>query len=229
MSSPSTPAGDVVAALGAHRLVPVVVVDGADEGARLADALVAGGLPVAEITLRTAGGVDAIRAVARTQPDVVVGAGTVTTADQVDAVVDAGARFVVSPGLSAAVVRRAQDRGVAVLPGVATPSEIMAALDLGIDVMKLFPASVVGGPAAIKAFSAPFPDVRFVPTGGVGAANLADYLGLDPVLAVGGSWMVDKSLVAQGDWAEITRRTAEAVALAQPSGAPASPATSKES
>src|SRR5690606_17070237 len=153
MSSPDTP---VLEALAAHRLVPVVVVDGADEGARLADALVAGGLPVAEITLRTAGGVDAIRAVARTQPDVVVGAGTVTTADQVDAVVDAGARFVVSPGLSPAVVRRAQDRGVAVLPGVATPSEIMAALDLGIDVMKLFPASVVGGPAAIKAFSAPF-------------------------------------------------------------------------
>jgi len=233
MSSPSTPAGDVVAALGAHRLVPVVVVDGADEGACLADALVAGGLPVAEITLRTAGGVDAIRAVARTQPDVVVGAGTVTTADQVDAVVDAGARFVVSPGLSPAVVRRAQDRDVAVLPGVATPSEIMAALDLGIDVMKLFPASVVGGPAAIKAFSAPFPDVRFVPTGGVGAANLADYLGLDPVLAVGGSWMVDKSLVAQGDWAEITRRTAEAVALAEPpgtsTGAPTGASTSKES
>ncbi|SKC74502.1 bifunctional 4-hydroxy-2-oxoglutarate aldolase/2-dehydro-3-deoxy-phosphogluconate aldolase [Krasilnikoviella flava] len=214
MSSPSTQAGDVVAALGAHRLVPVVVVDGADEGARLADALVAGGLPVAEITLRTAGGIDAIRAVARTQTDVVVGAGTVTTVDQVDAVVDAGARYIVSPGLSAAVVRRAQEHGVPVLPGVATPSEIMAALDLGIDVVKLFPASVVGGPAAIKAFSAPFPGLRFVPTGGVSAANLGDYLRLAPVLAVGGSWMVEKSLVAQGDWAEITRRTADAVALA---------------
>ncbi|MFE6968845.1 bifunctional 4-hydroxy-2-oxoglutarate aldolase/2-dehydro-3-deoxy-phosphogluconate aldolase [Isoptericola sp. NPDC057653] len=215
MSSPSIQAGDVVAALGAHRLVPVVVVDGADEGARLADALVAGGLPVAEITLRTAGGIDAIRAVARTQPDVVVGAGTVTTVEQVDAVVDAGARYIVSPGLSAAVVRRAQDHGVPVLPGVATPSEIMAALDLGVDVVKLFPASVVGGPAAIKAFSAPFPGLRFVPTGGVGAANLGEYLGLAPVLAVGGSWMVEKSLVVAGDWAEITRRTAEAVALAQ--------------
>ncbi len=214
MSSPSTPAGDVVAALGAHRLVPVVVVDGADEGARLADALVAGGLPVAEITLRTAGGIDAIRAVAQTQPDVVVGAGTVTTVDQVDAVVDAGARYIVSPGLSAAVVRRAQEHGVPILPGVATPSEIMAALDLGIDVVKLFPASVVGGPAAIKAFSAPFPGLRFVPTGGVSAGNLGDYLGLAPVLAVGGSWMVEKSLVTAGDWAEITRRTAEAVALA---------------
>ncbi|MCK9792876.1 bifunctional 4-hydroxy-2-oxoglutarate aldolase/2-dehydro-3-deoxy-phosphogluconate aldolase [Isoptericola sp. 4D.3] len=216
MSSPGTPsqAGDVVAALGAHRLVPVVVVDGADQGARLADALVAGGLPVAEITLRTAGGIDAIRAVARTQHDVVVGAGTVTTVDQVDAVVDAGARYIVSPGLSTAVVRRAQEHGVPILPGVATPSEIMAALDLGVDVVKLFPASVVGGPAAIKAFSAPFPGLRFVPTGGVGAGNLGDYLSLAPVLAVGGSWMVEKTLVTQGDWDEITRRTAEAVALA---------------
>lgn len=213
--TPAAP-GDVVAGLGAHRLVPVVVAGGADEGARLADALVAGGLPVAEITLRTAGGVDAIRAVARTQPDVLVGAGTVTTASQVDEVVDAGARYIVSPGLSEAVVRRAQHHGVPVLPGVATPTEIMAALDLGIDVVKLFPASVVGGPAAIKAFAAPFPGLRFVPTGGVSAANLDDYLGLAPVLAVGGSWMVSTSLVAAGDWAEITRRTAEAVALARP-------------
>jgi 2-dehydro-3-deoxyphosphogluconate aldolase/(4S)-4-hydroxy-2-oxoglutarate aldolase len=191
----------VLESLAAHRLVPVVVVDGADEGARLADALVAGGLPVAEITLRLAGGVDAIRAVAKNQPDVVVGAGTVTTAQQVDDVVDAGARYIVSPGLSAAVVRRAQEHGIPVLPGVATPSEIMAAL-------------VVGGPAAIKAFSAPFPGLRFVPTGGVSAANLADYLTLKPVLAVGGSWMVDRSLVTAGDWDEIIRRTRDAVALA---------------
>lgn len=204
----------VLETLAAHRLVPVVVVDGADEGARLADALVAGGLPVAEITLRLAGGIDAIRAVAKNQPDVVVGAGTVTTAQQVDDVVDAGARYIVSPGLSAAVVRRAQEHGIPALPGVATPSEIMAALDLGIDVVKLFPASVVGGPAAIKAFSAPFPGLRFVPTGGVSAANLADYLTLKPVLAVGGSWMVDRALVTAGDWDGITSRTRDAVALA---------------
>lgn len=204
----------VLESLAAHRLVPVVVADGADEGARLADALVAGGLPVAEITLRLAGGIDAIRAVAENRPEVIVGAGTVTTAQQVDEVVDAGARYIVSPGLSAAVVRRAQERDVPVLPGVATPSEIMAALDLGVDVVKLFPAGVVGGPAAIKAFSAPFPGLRFVPTGGVGAANLPEYLGLPSVLAVGGSWMVDRKLVAAGDFAEVTRRTAEAVELA---------------
>lgn len=210
MSSPT-----VLETLAAHRLVPVVVVDGADQGARLADALVAGGLPVAEITLRTAGGLDAIRAVAANQPDVIVGAGTVTTASQVDDVVAAGARFVVSPGLSEAVVRRAQQHGIPVLPGVATPSEIMAALDLGVEVVKLFPASVVGGPSAIKAFAAPFPQLRFVPTGGVNADNLGDYLGLKPVLAVGGSWMVEKSLVTAGDWDEITRRTRDAVALTQ--------------
>jgi 2-dehydro-3-deoxyphosphogluconate aldolase/(4S)-4-hydroxy-2-oxoglutarate aldolase len=204
----------VLDALGKHRIVPVVVVDGADQGLALADALVAGGLPVAEITLRTAGGLDAIRAVAAERPDVVVGAGTVTTADQVDAVVAAGARYIVSPGLSARVVQRAQEHGVPVLPGVATPSEIMAALDLGISTVKLFPASIVGGPAALKAFAAPFPGLQFVPTGGVSAANLPDYLGLKPVLAVGGSWMVDKTLVDAGDWAEVTRRSAEAVDLA---------------
>ena len=218
MSSPDNP---VLDALAAHRLVPVVVVDGADEGARLADALVAGGLPVAEITLRLAGGLDAIRAVAKNQPDVVIGAGTVTTVAQVDDVVEAGARYIVSPGLSAAVVRRAQEHGVPVLPGVATPSEIMAALDLGIDVVKLFPASVVGGPAAIKAFSAPFPGLRFVPTGGVSAANLLDYLALPSVLAAGGSWMVDAALVRAGDTAEITRRTREAVELAATAPHPA--------
>jgi 2-dehydro-3-deoxyphosphogluconate aldolase/(4S)-4-hydroxy-2-oxoglutarate aldolase len=205
----------VLETLAAHRLVPAVVVDGAEQGARLADALVAGGLPVAEITLRTAGGLDAIRAVAANQPDVIVGAGTVTTASQVDDVVAAGARFIVSPGLSEAVVRRAQEHGIPVLPGVATPTEIMAALDLGVEVVKLFPASVVGGPSAIKAFAAPFPQLRFVPTGGVNADNLGDYLGLKPVLAVGGSWMVEKSLVTAGDWDEITRRTRDAVALTQ--------------
>ncbi len=211
MSSPDT----VLETLAAYRLVPVVVVDGAEQGARLAEALVAGGLPVAEITLRTAGGLDAIRSVAANQPDVVVGAGTVTSAGQVDDVVSAGARYIVSPGLSEAVVLRAQEHGIPVLPGVATPTEIMRALDLGVETVKLFPASVVGGPAAIKAFAAPFPGLRFVPTGGVSAANLADYLALEPVLAVGGSWMVEKSLVAASDWDEITRRTREAVALTQ--------------
>ena len=204
---------DTIAAL---RIVPVVVVDGADEGLRLADALVAGGLPVAEITLRLPGAMDAIRAVADERPDVIVGAGTVISPEQVDDVVAAGARFIVSPGTSKPVILRARELGVPVLPGVATASDIMHALSLGVDVVKLFPASVAGGPGAIKALSAPFPQVRFMPTGGVSAANLHEYLDLPAVIAAGGSWMVERSLVTAGDWDEITRRTAEAVALAAP-------------
>ncbi|WP_431892732.1 bifunctional 4-hydroxy-2-oxoglutarate aldolase/2-dehydro-3-deoxy-phosphogluconate aldolase [Cellulosimicrobium funkei] len=196
------------------RVVPVVVVDDAAQGVLVASALRDGGLPVAEVTFRTAGARAAIEAIAREVPDVLVGAGTVVTAAQVDEAVDAGARFLVSPGLSAAVVRRAQELGVPVVPGVATPSDVIAALDLGLDVVKLFPANVVGGPAAVKAFSAPFPGLRFVPTGGVSAANLLDYLALPAVLAAGGSWMVDAALVRAGDTVEITRRTREAVALA---------------
>ncbi|WP_043658443.1 MULTISPECIES: bifunctional 4-hydroxy-2-oxoglutarate aldolase/2-dehydro-3-deoxy-phosphogluconate aldolase [Cellulosimicrobium] len=203
------------------RVVPVVVVDDAAQGVLVASALRDGGLPVAEVTFRTAGARAAIEAIAREVPDVLVGAGTVVTAAQVDEAVDAGARFLVSPGLSAAVVRRAQELGVPVVPGVATPSDVIAALDLGLDVVKLFPANVVGGPAAVKAFSAPFPGLRFVPTGGVSAANLLDYLALPAVLAGGGSWMVDAALVRAGDTAEITRRTREAVALAATAPHPA--------
>ncbi|QAY70256.1 bifunctional 4-hydroxy-2-oxoglutarate aldolase/2-dehydro-3-deoxy-phosphogluconate aldolase [Xylanimonas protaetiae] len=202
--------------IAAARIVPVVVVDGADEGARLADALVAGGLPIAEITLRMPRALDAIKAVVAEQPDVLVGAGTVTSVAQVDQVVEAGASFLVSPGTFEPVIRRAQELGVPILPGVATASDVMRALDLGLEVVKLFPASVVGGPAAIKALSAPFPGLRFMPTGGVNAANLHDYLDLPAVIAAGGSWMVERPLVTAGDWAEITRRTAEAVALAAP-------------
>lgn len=203
------------------RVVPVVVVDDAAQGVLVASALRDGGLPVAEVTFRTAGARAAIEAIAREVPDVLVGAGTVVTAAQVDEAVDAGARFLVSPGLSAAVVRRAQELGVSVVPGVATPSDVIAALDLGLDVVKLFPANVVGGPAAVTAFSAPFPGLRFVPTGGVSAANLLDYLALPAVLAAGGSWMVDAALVRAGDTAEITRRTREAVALAATAPHPA--------
>jgi 2-dehydro-3-deoxyphosphogluconate aldolase/(4S)-4-hydroxy-2-oxoglutarate aldolase len=196
------------------RVVPVVVVDDAAQGVGVATALRDGGLPVAEVTFRTAGARAAIEAIASEVPDVLVGAGTVVRPEQVDEAVAAGARFLVSPGLSAAVVRRAQELEVPILPGVATPSDIIAALDLGLDAVKLFPANVVGGPAAVKAFSAPFPGLRFVPTGGVGAANLLDYLALPSVLAAGGSWMVDAALVRAGDWSEIARRTREAVDLA---------------
>jgi len=199
--------------LSEHRIVPVVVVNDADRAAPLADALVAGGLPVAEVTLRTSAGLESIRRMAA-NPGLLVGAGTVLTATQVDEVADAGARFVVSPGLSRAVVERAQARGLLVLPGAVTPTEIMAALDLGLTTVKFFPAGQYGGVATLKALGEPFRGVRFVPTGGVSLDNLSEYLALPHVPAVGGTWMVKPALVDAGDFATITRLAADAVARA---------------
>ena len=200
-------------ALGAARLVPVVVVDDAAHAEPLAAALVAGGLPVAEVTFRTAAAEDAIRAMA-SRGDMLVGAGTVLTVEQVDRAVAAGASYVVSPGLSRAVVERCREHAVLALPGAATATEVQAALELGLTTVKFFPAGTSGGAAAIKALAAPFGGVTFVPTGGVGPKNLLEYLAIDAVLAVGGSWMVPRDVVAAGDFDRITALTAEAVALA---------------
>jgi 2-dehydro-3-deoxyphosphogluconate aldolase/(4S)-4-hydroxy-2-oxoglutarate aldolase len=195
------------------RVVPVVVLDDPAAAQPLAAALVEGGLPVAEVTFRTAA---AERALATMAADrrLLVGAGTVVDADQVDRAVRAGARFVVSPGLSRSVVERAMALGVPVLPGVATASEIMAAVALGLSVLKFFPAGAGGGVAAVRALAAPFPQVRFVPTGGITATSLPDYLAVPAVAAVGGSWMVSRDLVAGGRFDEVARRSAEAVAVA---------------
>lgn len=195
-----------------HRLVPVVVIDDRSTADALGEALMAGGLPVAEVTLRTPDALAALEQLAR-YSSLTVGAGTVVTAAQVDQAVDAGATFIVSPGVSAAVIRRGRERGVAVVPGVATATEIMAALDEGVDVVKLFPAHVLGGIPALLALAAPFPQVRFIPTGGVDAGNVVDYLALPAVLAAGGSWMVPRAAVAAGDAAALTRSVAAAVAL----------------
>lgn len=199
--------------LGRHRIVPVVVLDDAGQAAPLASALVEGGLPVAEVTFRTAAAADAIRVIAA-RGDVLVGAGTVLTAEQVDAAVAAGAGYIVSPGLSRAVVERCAHHGVPALPGAVTATEVQAALELGCSTLKFFPAGTSGGPAAIRALAAPFGQVRFVPTGGVGAANLADYLSIPVVVAVGGSWMVPRAAIASGDWATIRDLTRAAVAAA---------------
>lgn len=198
--------------IGAARLVPVVVLDDAAHAAPLAEALVAGGLPVAEVTFRTAAAVEAIRAMA-TRDDLLVGAGTVLTPEQVDAAVDAGASYIVSPGLSEAVVRRCQERGVLALPGAVTATEVQAALALGLTTLKFFPAETSGGAKAIKALAAPFAGVRFVPTGGIGPSNLAAYLQIPAVLAVGGSWMVPRDTIAAGDFDRIAALTSDAVAL----------------
>lgn len=197
--------------LALRRIVPVVVLDDAASALPLAEALVAGGLPVAEVTLRTPAALDAIAAMAA-RDDLLVGAGTVLTAAQVDQAVDAGARFVVSPGTSRPVVERARERGVAVLPGAVTATEIQAALELGIDTVKFFPAGTSGGAAAIKALAAPFGGVKFVPTGGVSASNLDEYLSIPSVVAVGGSWMVPQAAIREGDFDTVRRLTAEAMA-----------------
>ena len=203
----------MLAAIEASRLVPVIVIEDAGAAPRLAEALVAGGLRVAEVTFRTAGAQAALAAIAADQR-LLVGAGTVVRPEQVDQAVAAGARYIVSPGYTPAVVRRCQELGVPALPGVATATEIQTAVAAGVEVLKFFPAEPLGGVGMLKALAAPFPGVRFVPTGGIRAAQLADYLALPSVLAVGGSWMVAAKLIEAGDWDEITRLTAEAVRLA---------------
>lgn len=204
---------DVLIQLAAHRLVPVVVLDEARDAGPLADALVGGGLPVAEVTFRTAAAPDAIRAMAD-RGDVLVGAGTVLTPEQVDQAVAAGAAYLVSPGTSRAVVERAQEHGIPILPGAVTATEVQAALDLGLDTVKFFPARTSGGSKAIAALSAPFGGVRFVPTGGVGPANLDEYFALPCVAAVGGSWMVPRDRVRAGDLEGVRTLVTDAVALA---------------
>lgn len=204
---------NVLKALSAARLVPVVVLDNVADADGLAGALVAGGLPVAEVTFRTAAAQDGIRAMAA-RGDVLVGAGTVLTVAQVDQAVVAGAQFVVSPGLSRAVVERCGEHGVLALPGAVTATEVQAALELGLSTVKFFPAGTSGGPDAIKALAAPFGEVSFVPTGGVGPGNLAQYLAIPAVAAVGGSWMVPRDRIRAGDFEGIRALTADAVALA---------------
>jgi len=197
-----------------NRLVPVVVLDDAADAGRLGDALVDGGLPVAEVTFRTAAAADAIRVLAD-RGDILVGAGTVLTPDQVDQAVAAGATFVVSPGLSRAVVERCREHGVLPLPGAVTATEIQAAMELGLTTVKFFPAGASGGARAIAALAAPFGGVTFVPTGGVGPDDLGEYLSIPAVAAVGGSWMVPRDRIRAGDFDEVRRLTAQAVALAQ--------------
>jgi 2-dehydro-3-deoxyphosphogluconate aldolase/(4S)-4-hydroxy-2-oxoglutarate aldolase len=207
------PGSDVLSALGRHRLVPVVVLDDAARADPLAQALLEGGLPVAEVTFRTDAAAGAIARLAR-RGDMLVGAGTVLTPDQVDLAVDAGAAFVVSPGLSRSVVERCRERGVMALPGAVTATEIQAALELGITTLKFFPARASGGVEAVKALSAPFPGVRFVPTGGIDADDCAEYLRLPSVLAVGGSWMVPRKAIGDGDFDRIRELARAAVVAA---------------
>jgi 2-dehydro-3-deoxyphosphogluconate aldolase/(4S)-4-hydroxy-2-oxoglutarate aldolase len=203
----------ILSRLTTHRLVPVVVLDDAADADPLGAALVAGGLPVAEVTFRTPAAADAIRIMAA-RGDLLVGAGTVLTPAQVDAAVAAGANYIVSPGTSRAVIERCRELGVVALPGAVTATEVQAALELGVSIVKFFPAGTSGGAKAIAALAAPFAGVRFVPTGGINLDNLSDYLRLSCVAAVGGSWMVPRDKVLSGDFATITKLTQQAVASA---------------
>ena len=190
-------------------VIPVLVLDGSLDPLALAETLVEAGLPVIEVTLRTEGALDAIRAMAGV-PGAVVGAGTVLDEAQLAQAVDAGSRFIVSPGLSHRVALAARDSGVAFLPGVATASDIMRGLELGLDRFKFFPAETSGGIAALKALSGPFPNARFCPTGGIRPETAAEWLALEAVLCVGGSWLVRRG---ESDLAAIGERAREARAL----------------
>ena len=194
-------------------VVPVVVLNDAKDAAPLAKALCEGGLPCAEVTFRTEAAEESIRIMATEFPEMLIGAGTVLTIDQVDRAVAAGAKFIVSPGFDPEIVDYCLEKGICVLPGCITPSEVAQAVKRGLEVVKFFPAEQAGGLAMIKAMAAPYTNVRFMPTGGISAKNLADYLGFKKIIACGGSWMVKGDMVAAGEFDKIKEMTAEAVAL----------------
>jgi len=197
-----------------YRIVPVVAVDSAEEGLRLCEALMAGGLPVAEVTFRTGAAAATIREVAKRFPEMLLGAGTVLTVDQVKRAADAGAKFAVAPGCNPTIVAAAKAAGLPFAPGVCTPSDIERALECGCKLMKFFPAEAAGGVPMLKALIGPYGHlgVSFCPTGGINTENLKSYLALPQVAFVGGTWIAKKNLIAAGDWAGITRLAAEALA-----------------
>jgi len=195
------------------RVVPVLTAESAEDAERACEAMLAGGMTAVEITFRTDAAVEAIRRASEIE-GLLVGAGTVLSESQLEAALEAGARFAVAPSTNEVVVRAAQRAGVTFIPGAATPTEVEHARALGCEVVKIFPASLVGGPAFIKALSAVFPDVRYVPTGGVNIDNLDAYLALPSVLACGGTWICEPALLRDGRFDEIKRRAREATDLA---------------
>lgn len=194
-------------------VMPVVVLDDADTAPDVARALLAGGIGAIELTLRTPAALEAIEKVAAQVPDIVVGAGTVTTPDQARQAAEAGAAFLVTPGTTDSLLDAVTATGLPFLPGAATVSEAMWLAERGLDTLKFFPAEASGGPAALKAFAGPLPHLRFCPTGGVSVSNAADYLALSTVGCVGGSWLTPKDAVAEGDFARIESLAKEAAAL----------------
>lgn len=208
---------DLLQKIADNCLLPVVVLDSVKGAVPLAAALETGGLPVAEVTFRTPAAAASIRAISDAKPNVIVGAGTVLTVDQVSQAFDSGAQFLVSPGFNPTVVSKAAELDLPIVPGVNSPTDVEMAMDHGLKVLKFFPAEASGGVAMLKSLAGPYGDVRFIPTGGIGPKNLPDYLSLSNVLACGGSWMVSPRLIAQGNFDEISELTREAVTLAKSS------------
>jgi 2-dehydro-3-deoxyphosphogluconate aldolase / (4S)-4-hydroxy-2-oxoglutarate aldolase len=209
--------------LAASPVIPVVTISDVAHAVPLAKALVRGGVRVVEVTLRTPAALKAIEAIASGAPDILLGAGTVVTDAHLRDAEQAGAAFAISPGSTPALLAAAQSAKIPFLPGVATPSEIMRAIEAGYDHLKFFPAAVFGGTDALKAFSGPFPTLRFCPTGGISAENAMRYLALPNVVCVGGSWLTPAAAVAAGNWAEIERLARDAVASLSRPRAPIGP------
>jgi 2-dehydro-3-deoxyphosphogluconate aldolase/(4S)-4-hydroxy-2-oxoglutarate aldolase len=194
-------------------IIPVVVLDDAKDAEALGKALMEGGLPAAEVTFRTDAAEESIRIMSEKFPEMLVGAGTVLTTEQVDRAVAAGAKFIVSPGLNPKVVKYCIEKNIPVTPGTQTPTEMEQALELGLDVVKFFPAEPAGGLKMIKAVSAPYTMLKFMPTGGISAENVREYLAFDKILACGGSWMVKKDMIKNGEFDKIKDMVAEAAAI----------------
>ncbi len=197
-----------------YAVVPVVVLNDAEDAAPLAEALVKGGLPCAEVTFRTEAAEESIRIMSEKYPEMLVGAGTVLTVEQVDHAVAAGAKFIVSPGFDPEIVDYCMEKNIPVFPGCVTPSEVAAAVKRGLKVVKFFPAEQSGGLAMIKAMAAPYTTVKFMPTGGISAKNLKEYLGFSKILCCGGSWMVKGDMIKNKEFDKITEMTKEATELA---------------
>ncbi|EGR0104746.1 bifunctional 4-hydroxy-2-oxoglutarate aldolase/2-dehydro-3-deoxy-phosphogluconate aldolase [Vibrio vulnificus] len=199
--------------LKALKVIPVIAIDKAEDIIPLGKALAENGLPAAEITFRSAAAAEAIRLLRETQPDMLIGAGTVLNREQAIAAKEAGATFIVSPGFNPNTVKACQEIGIDIVPGVNNPSTVEAALEMGLTTLKFFPAEASGGINMVKSLLAPYTDIELMPTGGINPANIKDYLAIPRVLACGGTWMVDKKLIEEGNWEELARLTREAVAL----------------
>ncbi|EJA3102312.1 bifunctional 4-hydroxy-2-oxoglutarate aldolase/2-dehydro-3-deoxy-phosphogluconate aldolase [Vibrio vulnificus] len=195
------------------KVIPVIAIDKAEDIIPLGKVLAENGLPAAEITFRSAAAAEAIRLLRETQPDMLIGAGTVLSREQAIAAKEAGATFIVSPGFNPNTVKACQEIGIDIVPGVNNPSTVEAALEMGLTTLKFFPAEASGGINMVKSLLAPYTDIELMPTGGINPANIKDYLAIPRVLACGGTWMVDKKLIEAGNWEELARLTREAVAL----------------